>query len=237
MVNTLYHLPLLPLFVHYHYSRHYAPTVLEQDELGIYDALQLHGRISHIKLNLPPSILHKALALDGNFLILEHLYLSSPFSVNSGDRLPLTLPKAFIAPNLLHLTLIDIGLPKILCILTSTVSLVMLTLRGIQTSSYFSPRLLVARLEPLPLLEELTISFSISIPHPGTESELLGEGALITLPSLKTLQFHGVGAYLESLVAQIRVPLLEKLHIGLFHQLTFVLLHLFNLINNRKVFC
>ena len=211
MVNALYHLPLLPLFVHYHYSRHYVPTVLEQDELGIYDALRLHGRISHIKLNLPPSILRKGLALmDGNFPILEHLYLSSPFSANSGDRLPLTLPKAFIAPNLLHLTLIDIGLQKILCILTSTVSLVTLMLRGIQTFSYFSPRLLVARLEPLPLLEELTISFSISIPYPGTESELLGEGALITLPSLKNLQFRGVGAYLESLVAQIRVPLLEK---------------------------
>ena len=221
MVNMSYHLPLLPLFVHYHCSRRYAPTVLEQDELVIHDTLRLHGRIRHIKLDLPPSILRKALALmDGNFPILEHHYLSSPFSANSGDRLPLTLPKAFIAPNLLHLTLIDIGLPKILWILTSTVSLVTLTLRDIQTSSYFSPRLLVARLESLPLLEELTISFSISIPHPGTESELLGEGALITLPSLKTLQFRGVGAYLESLVAQIRVPLLEQLHIGSFHQFT-----------------
>ena len=98
MVNMSYHLPLLPLFVHYHCSRRYAPTVLEQDELVIHDTLRLHGRIRHIKLDLPPSILRKALALmDGNFPILEHLYLSSPFSANSGDRLPLTLPNAFIA--------------------------------------------------------------------------------------------------------------------------------------------
>ena len=242
MVNTLDHLPLLPLFVHYLYSNRYAqgytPTVMKKDELGIYDTLRLHGRIRHIELSLPPSILHKALALmDGNFPILDHLSLSGLFSGDSGRRLPLTLPKAFLAPNLHHLTLIDVGLPKILWVLTSTVFLVTLTLRDIQTSSYLRPRLLVEHLQSLPLLEELTIAFSIPIPRPGTENELLGEeGGPITLPSLKTLQFHGVGAYLESLVAQIRVPLLEKLHIGLFHQFTFVLPHLFYLINNTKVF-
>ena len=51
MVNTLDHLPLLPLFVYY--DSHLAPTVLEQDELGIYHTLQLNGRIRHIQLNLP----------------------------------------------------------------------------------------------------------------------------------------------------------------------------------------
>ena len=238
MVNTLDHLPLLPLVVHYHYSHHSVPTVLEQDELGINDTLRLHGRIRQIELSLPPSILHKALALmDGNFPILEHLYLSGPFSPDSGHRLPLTLPKAFLAPNLLHLTLSGIGFPKRLRVLTSTVSLVTLTLSNIQTSSYFRPRLLVARLRSLPLLEKLTIAFSIPIPRSSTESELLGEKrAFIILPSLKTLSFHGVGAYLESFVAQISVPLLEKLYIRLFNQIAYVLPHLFYLINNTKVF-
>ena len=121
--------------------------------------------------------------------------------------------------------------------LTSTVSLVTLNLSNIQTSSYFRPRLLVVRRRSLPLLEELIITFSTPTPRPSTERELSGENrAPITLPSLKTLWFRGVGAYLESLVAQIRVPLLEQLNIRLFNQIAFVLPHLFYLINNKKVF-
>ena len=232
MANTLDYLPLLPLFVDY---RNY---VREQDEFGIYHALRLHGRIRRIKLSLPPSILHKALALmDHNFLILEHLYLSCSPSADHGHRLPLTLPKGFLAPNLHHLTLVDAGLSKRLRVLTSTVSLVTLELSIIQTSNYFRPRLLVARLRSLPLLEELTIGFSIPIPHPGTERELLGEErAPIILPSLKILRFYGGGDYLDSLVAQIRVPLLEQLYTTLFNQIAFVLPNVFYLINNTKVF-
>ena len=91
----------------------------------------------------------------------------------------------------------------------------------------------MARLSSLPKLEELSIGFTIPIPRPSTERELLGEQrAPVTLPSLKTLQFKGVGAYLESLIAQIRVPLLEWLSITLFNQIAFVLPHLFHLINS-----
>ena len=239
MVNTLDHLPLLPLFVYYS-SDFFAPTIPTQDESGIYHALQLRDRIRHIDLNLPPSILHKVLVLmNETFPILEHLSLSGMFSADSGHLshpLPLTLPKAFLASNLRHLTLFDISLPRRLRLLTSTTSLVTLTLSMIQTSGYFRPRLLVARLGSLSLLEELTIEFSIPIPRPSTERELLGEGVPITLPSLKTLEFKGVGAYLESLVAQIRVPRLEQLHIWLFNQIGFVLPHLFYLINITEVF-
>ena len=236
MVNTLDHLPLLPLFVYYS-SHHFAPTVPKQDELGIYHALRLNSRIRHIELDLPPSMLDKVLMLmDEYFPILEHFSLSLSFPADSGHRLPITLPKAFVAPNLLHLTLFGIGLPKRLRVLTSTIFLVTLTLSRIHTS-YFRPRLLVARLRSLPLLEELTISFSIPIPRPGTESELLGErGPPITLPSLKILWFHGVGAYMESLVAQIRLPLLEQLYVRLFNQIALMLPHLFYLINSTKAF-
>ena len=237
-VDTLDHLPPLPLIVNYTSESESTTRRAEQDELWLYHTLRLHGRIRHIELDLSPSILHKVLALmNENFPILERLSLSGSFSADSGHRLPLTLPKAFLAPNLRHLTLIGIGLPKRLRVLTSTVSLVTLTLSNIQTSSYFRPRLLVARLRSLPLLEELTIGFSIPIPRPSTERKLLGEqGAPITLPSLKDLSFVGVGTYLESLVAQIRVPLLEKFDIVLFNQIAFVLPHLSYLINNTTVF-
>ena len=236
MVHTLDHLPLLPLFICYDYSYRSASSVPKQAEFGIYHALRLHGRIGHIQLDLPSSILHKALTpMNENFPILEYLSLSGPFSPDRAQRLPLTLPKAFLAPDLLHLILIGIGLPKRLRVLTSTVSLVTLTLRNIQTSSYFRPKLLVARLRSLPLLEELTITFSNPIPRPSTERELLVEKRdPITLPSLKSLRFHGVGAYLESFVAQISVPFLEQLEIRLFNQVAFVLPHLSSLINITK---
>ena len=240
MMNTLDHLPPLPLFVCYSLSDLVLGTVptqaWKQDELGLYHALRLHGRIRHIGLELPPSILRKVLALmNENFPILERLSLTYWLSDSDDDGY--RLPKAFLAPNLLHLTLLNVGLSKRLRVLTSTVSLVTLMLGGIQTSSYFRPRLLVARLRSLPKLEELSISFSAPIPRPSTERELLGEkGAPIILPSLKTLSFHGVGAYLESLVAQIRVPLLEQLSIRLYNQIAFVLPHFFYLINNTKVF-
>ena len=241
MVNTLDHLLLLPLVVSYSLDFFkLVPTVQKQDELGIYHTLQLRDHIRHIHLDLPPPILHKVLMLmDETFPILEHLSLSM-FSTASGHlahRLPLTLPNAFLASNLRHLILFDIGLPKRLRMLASTVSLVTLELRNIQTSSYFRPRLLVARLRSLPLLEKLTIEFFIPIPRPSTERELLGEKRTpVTLPSLKILRFCGVGAYLESLVAQIRVPLLEELKIELFNQIASVLPHLFDLINITEVF-
>jgi hypothetical protein len=217
------HLPPLPLRIDYTYA------VTGQDELGIYHALQFHDRIRYISLQLPPSILHKCLLLmDKHFSKLEHLSLWFA----DDEITTLTLPKAFRAPNLRLLAFPSVSPPKRLRFLTSTASLVTLTLWDIRSASYFRPRLLVARLGPLLQLQELTIGFSIPIPRPSAEREMLGEqGAPITLPCLKALQLKGVNAYIESLVAQIRVPLLEKLDITLFNQIAFALPRLFDLIN------
>ena len=227
ILDTLDHLPPLPLFVSY--TPITVPT--EQDELGICHALRQHDRVRHIKLVLLPSILHNVVMLMGErFPMLEHLSLS--FAATIKHSRPLTLPKAFLAPNLLHLALVGIGLPKRLRVLTSTDSLVTLKLSKTQASSYFRPRVLVARLASLPKLKVLSIEFSVPIPRPRTERELLGEnGTPVTLPSLKRLQFKGVSAYLESLIAQIRVPLLEQLEITLFNQIAIALPHLSYLIS------
>ena len=170
MMDTLDHLPPLPLIVNY-WPRS-TNRQMEQDELTIYQALRQYGRVRHIRLSLPHSIFHKALALmNEHFPILEHLRL---LCFDRKYWLPPTLPEAFLAPNLRHLTVVGVDLPKGLQVLTSTVSLVNLSLDNIQTSGYFCPRLLVARLQSLPLLEELSVTFSIPIPHHGTERELLG---------------------------------------------------------------
>ena len=229
MVDTLDHLPPLPLIVNYGHTG--LTKLTEQDELRLSHALRLRDRVYHVDLCLPPSILHKVFVLlDGQFTILEHLSLK--FSTTSKNNVPLTLPKAFLAPNLRHLALPSTGPPRRLRVLTSTVSLVTLELSKIQSSSYFQPRALVARLASLPNLRNLSIEFSVPIPRPSTERELLGEqGASVTLPSLTNLRFKGVGAYLESLVAQIRAPLLERLRVTLFNQIALALPHLFHLIN------
>ena len=228
IMDTLDHLPPLPLVVEYKFP------ITEQDELGIYHALRLHDHVRHIHLHLPASILHRCLVLMGeHFPTLEYLTLWF-----ANDTLAtLTLPKTFLAPNLRNLSLPAIRPPNRLRFLTSTVSLVTLGLWRIQVSSYFRPRLLVARLSSLPQLEELSIGFSIPIPRPSFERELLGDqGTPVTLPNLKIFRFRGVSGYLESLVAQIRVPLLKLLGIKLFNQIAFALPHLSHFINITEGF-
>ena len=225
-MTTLDHLPPIPLLIEYRYT---AATRSRKDESGVHHALQLRDRIRSLVLHLPSSTLHKLLKpMEGPFLILEHLSLSFTDDEITG----LILPKTFMAPNLRHLTLVGVGLPKRLSLLSSTVSLVSLTLTNIRASGYFRPRLLATRLHLLPQLEDLSIGFSDPIPRPSAERELLGKlGIPLTLPNLKLLKFKGVGSFLERLVAQIRTPLLNQLSITLFYQISFTLPHLSNFIN------
>ena len=207
---------------------------MEQEESGINYALQLNNRIRHIDLVLSPSILPNFLVLmDEGFPILEYLSLTFPADKST----TLTLPIAFSAPNLRHLSLFGVKLPKRLRLLCSTASLIALTLWDIQDASYIRPRLLAARLGSLLQLETLSISFSIPIPRPSTEWEMLGEQkAPVKLPSLKTLRFKGVATYLESLLAQIGAPLLEQLDITFFNQIAFALPHLSYLLDISEGF-
>jgi hypothetical protein len=229
LVDTLVHLPPLPLVVDYQYA---TATIGAQDESGIFHALQLRDRLRHVVLRIPSSILDQLLMLmDESFPVLEHLSLSS----TAEEGTILLLPETFIAPNLRHLTLLGIGLPKQLLLLSSTVSLVTLTLTNIRDFSYFLPQHLVTRLRYLSQLEELTIGFSVPLPRPSAEKELTQEiEAPVTLPLLKRLTFRGVCAYLDSLIAPIRAPLLEQLSITLFNQISFVLPHLSDFTNTTE---
>lgn len=226
MVDTLVHLPPLPLVVDYRYA------TAAQDQLGISHALQLRHRLRRLVLCIPPWILDQLLVHMGDlFPVLEHVSLS--LSAENGTNL--LLPSTFLAPNLRHLTLLGILLPKQLPLLSVTVSLVTLTLPNIRDFGYFLPQRLVARLRLSPQLEELFIGFSVPLPRPSAQKELLQEmEAVATLPLLKRLTFRGVSAYLESLVAQIRAPLLEDLNITLFDQIHFALPHLSHFTNTTE---
>ena len=225
IVDMLDHLPPIPIFIDYSWLDRYPSA---QDELGICRALRLCDRVRSIYIYLPhPTSDEILMLMDSSFPILEHLILSS--------TVPVTIPKGFAAPNLRNLILYGVGLPKRLRLLPPLVSLVKLRLVNIGASGYIRPSLLVARLQYLPQLRHLFLEFSIAIPRPSAERELLGkQGPPVTLPNLTHLHFRGVSVYLERLVTQITAPLLERLDIKFFNQLAFTLPHLSNFIGRTE---
>ena len=223
-VQQLAHLPPMPLVIDYQYV---TTTVGAPETWGIIHALQMRDRVRRVVLHMPTSSLEDLLVLmDEPFPILEQLTISS-----TTEGMSPILPETFLAPNLRHLTLSGIPLPRELTLL-SIVSVVTLTLTNIQATSYFLPKDLVTHLRYFSRLEGLTIGFSVPLPRPNSESELLDVlETPVTLPALRRFMFNGVAAYLDSLVAQIRAPLLENLSIALFNQIAFALPHLSDLTN------
>ena len=215
----LKHSPPLPLIINYQNT---CATMTTEDEEGILLALEQHDRVRRIVLHAPPQDLLKFLtAMNENFLTLERLSILS----TSGDDASLVMPKAFQAARLSHLTLLGVTLfaeePRSLA---STTSLVSLTLTDLRASPYVPPEDLAAQLQFVPLLEELSINFSVPIPRfhiqmRGIESPI----TRATLPVLKRFIFRGVSAYLEGLLARISAPCLRKFDVTLFSQLTFAL--------------
>ena len=224
------YLPRIPLVIDHQDA---TATMSAKDELVISRAFQIRDRVRRIALIIPPASLHRLLLpMDDTFPILERLYLSS--TANEADA-GLILPTTFMAPNLRHITLLGIGLPTGLHLLSSTSHLVTLTLANIQFSGYFLPKHLVARLRFLPRLEELSICFSITISRHNAEGELLGTlNTPVTLPALNRFTFQGTGAYLESLVAQLIAPHLDHLRITIFNPATYKLPHLFHFTNTTE---
>ncbi|KAI9456029.1 hypothetical protein BJY52DRAFT_1384085 [Lactarius psammicola] len=227
VVDTLYLLPPLPLVIDFQ-----STIIRARDELGISHALRLHNRVRRIDLHIPPSSLRKSLVLlDEPFPRLERLSLSS----TADEATNLIIPKTFRAPNLRYLKLLGINLSNELPLLSSTVSLVTLTLENIRDSGYFLPKHLITCLRSFRQLEELSIGFSTPLSHSIAERELLDAlESPVTLPKLKIFTFSGVGAYLETLIAQIRAPILERLNITLFDQVAFALPHLSHFTNTTE---
>ena len=220
-LGSLAHLPPLPLVIDY---CNMTTTWVRQDELSILTGLQQRGRVRRIFLQVPPPHLDICLAAMGEvYPVLEELSLSS----TTEEETSLVLPSTFSAPNLRHLSLQGVGFPTEIPLFTHLTTLGALTLTRIQAPNYFHPGHLVIQLQGLLHLEELSIGFAVPIPLPSTEGELLpAPMPQVTLPTLKRLMFRGVAVYLENLVAQINTPLLEKLIVTLFFEISFTLVSL-----------
>ena len=233
-IDTLSHLPSLPLVIDYSHETWVGRAQTRKYEDNIHLGLQRHGRVCRVALRAPSSSLRILLEpMNKPFPRLEDL----SFLSTTTEELSPVLPETLRAPFLLSLALHGIGLPKGLSLLSSMISLSTLSLTHIPDTFYFSPRCLVTQLQGLYCLEELSIGFAIPIPLPSSEGELLPAPIPpVTLPALKRLTFQGVGVYLDNFVAQINTPLLEQLSLTLFFELAFTLVNLAEFIHRTERF-
>jgi hypothetical protein len=102
-------------------------------------------------------------------------------------------------------------------------NLITLSLSLIPASTYFHPNALLQRLSLMPQLEILGITLNSYYPSRDVERQLLIM-MRVTLSNLRWLAFQGASAYLEALLPQVTIPLLEKLQVFFFNQLTYSVL-------------
>ena len=230
-MDTLSHLPPLPLIIEYSERTR---TVARNIEDNIHIGLQQYGRVCKVFLWAPsPSLRMWLKPMNRLFPKLRDLSLSS----TTTEETSLVLPETLQVPYLRRLSLHGVGLPKKLSLLSSMIALSTLSLTHIPGSCYFSPGHLVTQLQDLPYLEELSIGFSIPIPLPSSERELLPSPIPpVTLATLRRLTFRGVDIYLDNLVAQINTPLLERLSLTLFFDLAFTFVNLTEFIHRTEGF-
>ena len=226
-LDTLSHLPRLPLIIDYSDGTR---TMVQRDEDNIQLGLRQQGQCVRRVALLAPSSSFRTWLEPMNKLFPRLVDFS--LLCTTADDLSLVLPENFQAPGLRRLALHGIGLPKKFPLLSSTIALSILSLTHIGASCYLPPEQLVTQIQGLPHLEELIFGFAIPISFPSSEEAPI---TAVTLPTLKRLTFRGMGAYIDNLVAQINTPLLERLSLTLFFELTITLLNLSKFINKTEM--
>jgi hypothetical protein len=213
----LAHSPPLPLVIDYiNVDR----NIAAEEEEGIMFALQHHSRVRRVRLLMPSPKLQKLIsAIDGEFSMLEYLYIAPP----DKHDLKLILPKTILASNLRHLVLKRFAFPIGPPLLTTAAGLTTLSLMKIRPSEFIHPNDLLQRLSLLPQLETLGVTFDSPVPSRDVERQLMAAPitAHVTFPHLHWFAFGGPSIYLEALLPRVTMPRLERLQIIFFHQLNF----------------
>src|SRR5258708_2129207 len=223
VTDLLAYSPHLPLIIDYLDEN---IDIDAKDEEGLIYALQKRDRVRRIRIRKTVPILERLIInLDGEFPILEYLLIDHQRylrPVNWRNR-NLNFPETFRAPHLRHLVLMNFAIPIGSSLLATMGNLVTLSLTLIPPSAYFHPNALLQRLSLMPQLEIFEIAFSSHFPSGDIERQLLRTPITmrVTLPSLRWFAFQGASAYLEALLPRITIPLLERLQINFFNQLTY----------------
>jgi hypothetical protein len=223
VADMLAHSAPLPLVIFYY---HGAREMTPEDEEGALLALSNCDRVRAIAFKLPAPKLGKFItAMDDQFLILDHLFMTSP---KGGEETSAILPPTFQAPNLRQIDLWYTALPMRSPLLTTTAGLVTLGLGGIPRSAYLPPSYLLTWLSLMPQLVSLMIGFRSSTPNRDVVRQALNTPIMthVTLPNLRWFSFRGVSAYLEDLLARISAPVLSTLQLRFFNQPTYTVPHL-----------
>lgn len=221
VAEMLAHFLHLPLIVIYGFEE--GEEIPPDDERNILLSLQRRHHMRRVLLSAPTPALQKMIVpLDDEFPLLDSLAITS---VSDGDSTGVILPRSLRAPNLRHLILMNVALQTGTPILTTPIHLVTLVLEGIPSSAHVPPEYLVDLLEFMPQLKILSVGFHPPVPADrDLDTQPLALEApktFITLRRLKQLQFRGVSAYLEGLLARIDAPVLRLFYVRFFNQRSF----------------
>ena len=224
VADILAHSPPFPLIIDYLDQNHH---ITAEDEEGIILALQHRDRVRRIRLENPiPKLQRLVNALDGEFPILEYLYIDHQPAFEYNPNL--IFPETFRTPHLRHLVLMYLAIPIGSTLLSNMGNLVTLSLNLIPPFAYFHPDALLQRLLLMPHLETLWITSNNYFSSGDVERQLSHRPIMtrVTLPNLRWLAFRGANAYLEALLPGVTIPLLEKIQVYFINQLTYSIQHL-----------
>ncbi|KAH9970677.1 hypothetical protein BJV74DRAFT_257801 [Russula compacta] len=135
----------------------------------------------------------------------------------------LAVPKNFLsgsAPRLRSCWVDYLPFPALRNILLSASQLVNLHLEKIPHSAYISPEAMVGCLAESTSLESLDLGFPSPRSCPNRATRRPPPLTRTILPALTYFYFQGVSEYLEDFISRVDAPLLNWVHIRLFHQLS-----------------
>jgi F-box-like len=204
--------PAFPLVIDFQYC----PAEPSEDYFdNFFAALERRDRVHEISVSDLPGFVWEQITTVAQepFPALTLLDLEHYDGLASGD--------IFLngsAPNLQHLSLFGISIPRRL---GSATHLRSLELCDIPNSGYIPPETMAISLSALLQLEELHLEFRSPTPQPKRRNRPVPPQTRFTLPTLTELEFRGVSEYLEVLTARIDTPPLEHVSITFFHQPVF----------------
>ena len=210
--KTLYVWPAVPIVVSCHNTDSSSPL---RGVLNIIAALKCHNRVCEINFSgTPDSLLKRFAALTIPFPALTSLQL------HSDDEWPLILPSTFLgrfAPRLRSLRLNGIPFPAPQKLFVSCTGLATLRLENIPHTGYISPEDMATCLSALVKVERVTLRFRRTLLPWHQTSPYLPSPTRAVLPALTSLRFRGDCWYLETLISQIDIPLLDNFDISFFN--------------------
>lgn len=183
--------------------------------LNIIAALKSYDRVCEIDLSgIPDSLLKRFAPLTFPFPALTSLQL------HSDEPWPVILPDTFLggfAPLLRSLRLNGIPFPAPKKLLLSCTGLATLCMENIPETGYVSPEEMATCLSALINVEEVTLGFRCAgflYDQMSSNKPLI---ARAVLPALTSFGFRGHSWYLEVLISQIDVPLLDNFDINVLY--------------------